>query len=126
MLNPHTQVFEYTFYRGGLIIWNIDKAKELIAQGKFVTELPIEPEQMRIIVERYDSDPAHYDDVDPSIPGISAPIINDDGSIIYVLIDGIHRCGRAFRDGLGFSARFLSDEDSRSCILYISDPRLIP
>jgi sirohydrochlorin ferrochelatase len=116
--------FTYTLPDGQQITWDITRA---LAHLKAITWQTVEipRDQMQLIVEKNEHDPQRYGLVDPSIPGIAAPIVWE-GARMYILIDGTHRTGRALRDGLSFFAHLLTDEGSRDCVLSISDPSLIP
>ena len=107
--------FTYEIPGVGEMIWNVALAKALIA-SRYVEEVTLEPSEMQAIAERSSYDEAHLKDVDPAIPGIGAPMIWE-GQIIYVLIDGIHRCVRALREQRPFLARLLTDEDARLCVV---------
>jgi hypothetical protein len=56
-------------------------------------------------------------------PGIAAPILWQGTpdiappGVVYILIDGIHRAVRAYREGQRFYCLILSDEQSRACLI---------
>jgi hypothetical protein len=118
------ETFTYTTPNGRTITWDITKAQEIIRQRN---EQPEEVPKiaMEVFVEKNQPGPARYDSVDPSIPGIAAPILWE-GTAMYTLVDGNHRNMRALRDGLPFFVHLLTAQESRDCILSISDPTLIP
>lgn len=122
------QTFRYFLPGEPDIVWDINAAENIIRRGtagalgflELPAPQPIPPDQMRSIAEKNAWDPAMIHLADPSVPGIAAPLINE-GAIMWVLIDGMHRNARALRDGLPFAAWLLSDQGSRLCLL--TDPR---
>lgn len=114
-LKRATETYTYE-WASGSVTWNITQAKQLIAEGRAVGWNDVAHDQLQRIAERYDYDEATVARADPCVPGIAAPIL-DQGQVVYVIIDGIHRAVRAYRDGQPFIVLILSDEDSRACIL---------
>lgn len=115
----------FTFDDGHTIQWNITQALKYVAQLEASQAIEVPGEALRIFVANNTPDPQRYDLVDPTIPGIAAPI-RTEGRIEYILIDGNHRAGRALRDGLPFRAYTLSDIASRSCILHCTNWSYVP
>lgn len=113
--------FRYTVPGYGDVRWDVTVAQQLVTAGHTRALVPISVQTTREIAERNTWDPAKLDHVDPSIPGICAPLVKPDdpgGPHIYsVLIDGTHRCARAARDGLPFSAYLLTDDAARACVI---------
>lgn len=107
------ETFEYTIEAVGSILWNVTLAKQLI-ERRYHAVVDIAVSDMQDIVERNEYDPNHLKNVDPTCPAIAAPILWEK-KIIYVMIDGIHRCARALQDGLPFQAKLLTDDDARAC-----------
>lgn len=107
--------FAYTYPGKGVTRWNITYAKQLVSAG-FVIGLPIEiaREQMHAIITRNEFDIRKLVHVDDSEPGIAAPLVHK-GQIIYQLIDGVHRCAKAYFGGRPFRAHLLTDKASRAC-----------
>ena len=112
-LNTETYTYEWP---GGSATWNIAKAKQCILDGRAAGWNDVPRDQLQIIADRYEYDEAKVTLADPSIPGIAAPILDQD-QVVYVIVDGIHRAVRAYRDGQPFIVLILSDSDSRTCIL---------
>ncbi len=117
------ETFRFEIPDVGIILWNITLAKDLIEQ-RSQDIIEIVKEEMVKIVLRNEYDHDHSNHVDPSIPGIGAPIVFEN-TIIYMLIDGIHRCARALRDNVPFYARLLTDDDARACILQCPEEVLV-
>lgn len=109
-------VFTYEVPGFAPVHWDITFAIAEAEAGHVVATVAIEPEHMAAIRAGNAWDAAKLDTVDPTIPGIGAPIIIE-GKVIYILIDGTHRCVRCLRDGLPFHARLLTDEAARRCVL---------
>jgi hypothetical protein len=120
------QVFRYTLDTGEPdIVWDINKAKAMVAAGlvEWPQPQPITLAMMQEIADANEWEPEHVDEVDPSRPGIAAPILHQ-GQVIYILIDGHHRNARALREGRSFSAYLLTNEASRACVVEPDHPRL--
>lgn len=98
------------------IRWNVSYAKQLVAAGYYVALKPVDRETMQQISERNSWDPAHVETVDETTPGIAAPYLHE-GTLIYILIDGIHRCVKALRKGTSFHAYLLSYEAETACVM---------
>ena len=112
--------YTYDVPGGGQVRWCVTSARALIeanpAANVFrVEEIPLS--EMAEIAKRTSWDPARLDEVDPSIPGIAAPIVLPEYGVVYILIDGLHRNARALRDGHTFHARLLTDGVARQCLL---------
>lgn len=119
------QTFRYEIPGEPDIVWNIDRARELVRdQANVAATVPIREPDAREIAESNSWEEAHLANVDPNEPGIGAPILYK-GMISYVLIDGQHRNVRALREGRTFTARLLTDEASRACVILGDDhPRM--
>lgn len=122
----YTQHFEYTFHRGGCVVWNIDRAIELVNENKFVKLVTVDRLHMQDIISANEHDPTKLDRVDVTYPGIAAPVIENDGSLSYILIDGHKRIVRCYREQKPFWAYLLTDEVSLSCVLIATKPNLLP
>jgi hypothetical protein len=117
--------FTYTWFDGSAeIIWNITLARVLVADYPPSALVEIPATDLRGIVARHQPDPARFDAVDPTHPGIAAPIL-DGWQVMWVLIDGNHRGARCLRDGLPFQVYPLTIEDNRACVL-MSTAGVIP
>jgi len=109
--------FEYQIPGYEPILWSVRRAERALAEGELMATVDMTLEQMRMVVERNYVDPAHLDRVDPSAPGIGAPLVWE-GAIQYILIDGNHRCARALRDGrLSYRVRLLTDAGAQAAFL---------
>ena len=109
------EAYTYTFDSGEAIVWNVDEAKRLIARRR-VDIIDVPREELAVIKARNEWSPPRVAQVDPTIPGIGAPILFD-GNIGYILIDGTHRCVRALELDIPFKVALLTDEDSRAAIV---------
>lgn len=106
-------------------IWNINQAKvEVATASSVIATVEIERDQMQIIATRSEFDEAHLPRVDITQPGIGAPVVLPDGSVAFILIDGTHRCVRAYREGRPFFARLLTDEAAARCVITAPEGRL--
>jgi hypothetical protein len=120
----YAETYRYTLQDGlGDIVWDVLHAKRLVATGGCPL-MPVDREQQAHVARTYDISEAKVAAADIRQPGIAAPMIwlgspqyGPPRHIVYVLIDGIHRTVRAFRDGQPFSAYVLSDAQSRACLL---------
>ena len=112
-------VFTYELFPlpGDPLVWDITRAKELVAEGRVIRRVPMDANGMREIAQNNDWNPAHLPNVDPALPGIAAPIIVPGIGTIYTLIDGTHRCVRALLEGRIFYADLLTDEAGRACLI---------
>ena len=85
------ETFDDILTDGHVITWDITRAKELVA-WRSVMEVEMDREQMAGIMEHDTWDEAKLPAVDPTIPGIGAPIIWDGDEtvtprgIIFVLL----------------------------------------
>lgn len=115
-----TERFEYLIPGYAPLVWNIVLAKQLAADPRWVESIvTIGRSEMRAITERNSWEPSRVADVNIADPGIGAPFIWE-GTASYLLIDGTHRCVRAYRERKPFAVRLLTDEAARRC--YISGP----
>jgi len=119
------ETYLYTFDDGHTIRWNITQAVSYVQGLPLSAAVPIPRADLQVFVDNNEPDPARYDLVDCRVPGIAAPILSE-GAVVYTLIDGNHRAGRALRDGLPFSAYILTDEASRSCIIHCTNWSYVP
>ena len=108
------------------VFWDVAAALREVEAGHVEVTVPIDREEMAGIRQNCHWDAAKIDHVDPTIPGIGAPLmLPDEKVVIYILIDGTHRCVRALRDGLPFHARLLTFEAAKRCLLSCP-PELLP
>ena len=112
----HVETFRYTIPGHGTLIWNVSAAKDAIAAGQVLTRVPIAREQMAGIVAKNEYEEARVAMVDPSRPGIGAPFLWE-GRVEYLLIDGTHRCVKAYRMGVPFEVDLLTDEAAKACLI---------
>lgn len=102
------------------MVWDITKAKELVACQQTIGTEPkaIDHDAMIVLDQGNVLDDAVVAKADPSVPGIAAPIVDTDKQmVIYVLIDGQHRLRKALRTGQGFTAWLLTDAAARACTI---------
>jgi hypothetical protein len=100
--------------------WNVSYAKQLVGCGCIVATVDIDRQTMMDISTRNEWNPAKLPYVDPSDPGIAAPFVHE-GALIYILIDGTHRCVKALQQGVPFRAHLLTDDAARAC--HIEGPK---
>jgi hypothetical protein len=112
----HFQRFVYEVPNVGTLEYSITCAQAAIDRGAIEATVLMTEEQMRDVVAKNEIDHARLDDVDPAVPGIGAPIVWE-GAIIYILIDGSHRCARALRDGTPFRVHLLTDQAAADCLV---------
>lgn len=110
------QVFRYDVPGVGVVVWDITGLRARVAADPTAVRLAvqIDPQTMGEIEARNDFDEAHLADVDLSQPGIAAPLIYERREVMYVLVDGTHRCVRAHREGRIFWAQLVTDAVSRA------------
>jgi hypothetical protein len=102
----------------GLASWDVTIAKQLVAAGHIEACVEIPRDIMQGIADRNEEwIPAKLDAADPSVPGISVPMVLD-GHIMYQLIDGNHRIAKALREGRTFQTYLLTAEASRACLIH--------
>lgn len=112
--DPNGECFTYTYGTGEEITWDIEKAKKI--QTNFEGEC--DRELLKYITETYDYDHDKVDKVDCSIPGIAVPIkIPGHWKAEIILIDGIHRAVKAYKNNFTFRAKILTPDQSLSCII---------
>lgn len=113
-----TFVYEIPGYEP--FMWDVTIAQQLVAAGAIEATIAMPFEDMAEVVSKNDVVPEHVDRVDPTIPGIAAPIINPcltPRGISYVLIDGTHRCAKALRQQQPFIVYLLTDVAARRALL---------
>jgi hypothetical protein len=95
-------------------VFDIDMAREIVADGRETVEL--DPEDVENAIDRCQINEEHVAHVDPSYPGIVGHLFfrDDDGTYAHGhrLIDGHHRATRCWRDGLPFYVYVLTEEES--------------
>lgn len=106
-------------YFGRNFIFDVDRANEIVRDGREPVEL--EEESTRMSVECSRICEPHIPHVDPSRPGIIAQIecLADDGEVVkgQVLIDGNHRAARCLQLDRPFFAYLLSEEETSEILL---------
>lgn len=117
-----TKAYTYSVDGHGDIVWDIGLALAFANAGEIETTIEVDRDQMAMIAARNDFNEARLAEVDPSIPGIAAPVwIPQIDQRVYVLIDGTHRCVRALRDGVPFHARVLTHVAALKCMVECAD-----
>lgn len=115
------QTYRYTIQGEQDLVWDITKAKRLALNNdnlRAITEIP--RAEMEDILRRFDYDKEYARTVDPSQPGIGAPMVMEVGgrtAIAFIVIDGVHRIARAVELNKPFKVRLLTDEASRACLV---------
>ena len=99
------EIFVYTVPGKGDITWDISEAKKRIKEA-VLYQIEIDRENMEEIIERYGFDATRLDSVDPIEPGI-ATVIKYKGKYSLIMIDGVHRCARAYRENILFTLNVL-------------------
>ncbi|MBX7106554.1 MAG: hypothetical protein K1X57_20935 [Gemmataceae bacterium] len=108
----------FHYYAGGEFIFDVDRARRLIDDGRE----PIELDETTMLenIESSELDECHIAHVDPTVPGILAHIWYRDESGMYVhdrlLIDGHHRAARCQREGRPFAVYVLDETESRAIL----------
>ena len=126
---PRCQGGPETFhYYRGLYVFDVDRARELVSDGRDPVE--VDPESVSEAVAESEIDDFHIPHVDASIPGIIAHLRyrTEEGADVsaHVLIDGHHRAARCLRDGLAFFARLLAEDESRAILLRDQGTPVVP
>lgn len=115
----HVGEWETFFYMNGHYVFDVDKAREIVKDGRETFEL--DPADVRFSVETSEIDERHLPHVNMSIPGIMGhvwlPVADGEVWHGHVLIDGNHRAARALKEGIPFEIFVLSEEESRSVLL---------
>lgn len=110
------ETYSYEIPGHAPMLWNVSQAIIECENGHVDAVVPIAHAEMAGIVNQCGWDEAHLARADPERPGIAAPI-RLDGVVFFILIDGTHRCVRAYREQRPFLARCLSLEAAQRCVL---------
>ncbi len=106
-------------YLGGAYLFDVDAAREMVADGRAPVE--VEDDSVRLSMDGLRLVSEHIDHVNPEFPGIIAHVcFTDPSSEVlrgHVLIDGNHRAARCLRDGRPFRAHLLTEEESEAILL---------
>ena len=123
----HIEAFTLTNYRGETLRWNVTKALELVAAGRVIRKERLSAEVMLSVAENNEWTDDGVANADPSVPGIAAPVV-ENGAVMFVLIDGIHRCVRSIVDlasgvegAKPFEAWLLTADANRECLMIAPD-----
>jgi hypothetical protein len=122
-LSGRVEIYRYDLDTGGTILWNVTLAQAFIAAGRSLGLEEVPRAQMALVAARDAYDPVHVGEVDPTTPGICAPLI-EAGAVQYIVIDGRHRLVRAYQMGQPFQVEVLRDRDARICVLAAPQGRL--
>lgn len=124
MTTPETQTKkkpnETFWYLHELYIFDVDKANDLVSDGREPIE--VEDESVRMsLAERAKLTMSHIPSVDTTRPGIIAHVQfkSDEGELFkgHVLIDGNHRAARCLELDRPFFAYLLSEEESLDILI---------
>lgn len=117
---PHCRGGSESFrYMQSIYRFDIDKARELVSDGRQPIEL--EPDDVRFSVDTSRIYPQHVKHVNPEYPGIIAHIWypEPNGNVLHghVLIDGHHRAARCLELKRPYFVHLLTEEESRAVLL---------
>ena len=110
-------------YLKSIYLFDIDRAREMIMDGREAIEL--EPEDVKYSINDCRIYSEHLDHVETKYPGIIAYYLYPlpDGTVIQgtLMIDGHHRAARCVRDGLPFFVQILTEDESMDIMLKSPD-----
>lgn len=110
--------YETFRYMNSKYIFNINKAREIVQDGREPVEM--DPEDVKFSLKRVHITKEHLPHVDLKYPGIIALVqyTNPDGEMVqgHRLIDGHHRAARSQQLGVPYYAYLLSEEESREIL----------
>ncbi len=95
---------------GGISIYDVEKAKEIVADGRRVEQVPIEALSLLLAVSEYEE--AHLAHVDAGKPGIIGQRFSGP-----FLLDGVHRAASSLREKRPFPAFMLTPQETLSCLM---------
>jgi len=120
------EVYRYNINGIGYILYDINKARECIAERSEMRDIEVPADEMPSICNNLDGeDEARIEAADPGTNGIGATLLWE-GERVILLIDGQHRCAKAMRLGIPFHIDLLTDDDLRECIISVPMEGLIP
>ena len=127
MIERYTlNTYQYKIPGFFLLLFDVDRAIELVEAGETNGIVEIDRDEMIAIALRNDWRAERVAAVDHRIPGIAAPVyIPEIQRIVFILIDGTHRCVAALQAGKPFYARILNSRAADQ-IMIMSDRRLMP
>lgn len=76
---------------------------------------PLPTEVAAVLLEQGAVDLAHVGHVDMSYPGLIVMVPDEHGGEAAILIDGAHRCVRAYQEGRHFDGIILTREEDQAC-----------
>jgi len=116
-----TCVFIYNIpNENAFITWNIDKVLNIILK-KPRQALPFPKDQMAIVANSWDTNETKLINADITKWGVIAPLRwLPDGSLNYILIDGVHRVCKAFLQDKPFYCYPITPQESKECIIAYS------
>ena len=119
------ETFQYTWPDGKQAVWDIRQCETwLSCRPHLEDDIPCTV--LEDIVASNDPDLTYLAYVDPRIPGIAAPIM-ENGDVVYILIDGNKRAAKLLMNaGRSFRVRLLSDAESRACVIRCDDWTRLP
>lgn len=101
-------------YRGRQYVFDIDRARELLQDGREPVEL--DDDDVRFSLKKCHINKEHTKHVDTSFPGIVAVVWheNEDGTQVsgHRLIDGHHRAARCLELGIPYRVCLLTEQES--------------
>ncbi len=116
---PHCRSGPETFHYYGVYEYDVDRARQLVADGREPVEIDEDSVRDSMIGCRIHDE--HLEHVDMKYPGIIAHVWLEEPTTRerlqgHVLIDGNHRAARALRDGSPFFAYILGEAESREIL----------
>jgi hypothetical protein len=95
---------------GGISIYDVEKAKQIAADGRRAEQVPIAELSLLLAVSEYEE--AHLAHVDTGKPGIIGQRFRGP-----FLLDGVHRAARCLLEKRPFPAFFLTPQETLSCLM---------
>ena len=117
---PHCSDGSETYrYFQGRYKFDVDRAREIVADGR--TPVELDPADVRYSVDMSRIYPQHVKHVDPKFPGIIAHVWGpgENGSWLHghLLIDGHHRAARCLELGIPYFVHLLTEQESEEILL---------
>ena len=94
----------------GASIFDVEKAKQIAADGRPVEQIPVNMLAQLIASSHYEK--AHLPHVDPATPGIIGQRFTG-----FFILDGVHRAVRSLHEHRAFHAYVLTQQETLSCLV---------
>jgi hypothetical protein len=95
---------------GGISIYDVEKAKQIVADGRRAERIPLESLSLLLVVSEYEE--AHLAHVDLGKPGIIGQRFSGP-----FLLDGVHRAAHYLLEKRAFPAFMLTPQETLSCLM---------